>query len=133
MVNDFITYLKNDRGFMLQLSGDRYINPLSSCCMHLDVKESIRQVLTDRGITEFYSHQAKAIEAIRQGENVLLMTPTASGKSLVYNIPVLEAVIEHPEEKALYIFPMKGLEQDQLKALKELANALGIDNAGEVY
>ena len=56
------------------------------------------------------------------------MTPTASGKSLIYNIPVIESIIENPEATALYIFPLKGLEQDQVKNLNELltASALGI-------
>lgn len=133
MVNDFITYLKNDREFRIQLAGEKYIQPLPPQYINLDVNDSLRKVLAERGIAEFYSHQSKAIEAIRQGENVLLMTPTASGKSLVYNIPVLESILEDSEAKALYIFPMKGLEQDQLKTFKGLANSLGIDNAGEVY
>ena len=133
MVDDFIRYLQNDREFQLQLAGEKYITPSSSCFMNLKIKDSLQLVLSERGITEFYSHQSKAIESIRQGENVLLMTPTASGKSLVYNVPVLESIIEDPDARALYIFPMKGLEQDQLKTLKELASSLGIDNAGEVY
>jgi DEAD/DEAH box helicase domain-containing protein len=133
MVNDFITYLKNDREFRIQLAGEKYIHPLPPQYNNMAVNDSLRKVLAEKNITEFYSHQSKAIKAIRQGENVLLMTPTASGKSLVYNIPVLESIIEDPEAKALYIFPMKGLEQDQLKTLKELASSLGIDNAGEVY
>jgi DEAD/DEAH box helicase domain-containing protein len=133
MVGDFLTYLKNDREFQLQLAGAKYIKPLPPHHIGLVVRDSLRKVLAERGIAEFYSHQSKAIEAIRRGENVLLMTPTASGKSLVYNVPVLESIVEDPDTRALYIFPMKGLEQDQLKTLKELASALGIDNAAEVY
>ena len=133
MVVDFIEYLKNDREFQLQLAGEKHFRPLSPQYIDLAIRDSLRKVLAERGIAEFYSHQSKAIEAIRLGENVLLMTPTASGKSLVYNIPVLEAIIDDPDARALYIFPMKGLEQDQLKTLKELASSLGIDNAGEVY
>ena len=52
------------------------------------------------------------------------MTPTASGKSLIYNIPVIESIIENPETRALYIFPLKGLEQDQVKNLNELCEAV---------
>ena len=55
-----------------------------------------------------------------EGENVVVMTPTASGKSLIYNIPVIESIIENPEQKALYIFPLKGLEQDQIRNFNEL-------------
>ena len=133
MAGKFISQLSSDREFQLQLAGERYINPLPPHYIHLDIKENIRQVLADRGITQFYSHQSQAVKNIRQGQNVLLMTPTASGKSLVYNIPVLESIIDEPDARSLYIFPLKGLEQDQLKTLKGLAKDLGIDNAGEVY
>ena len=83
-------------------------------------------MLKKRGVELFYSHQVEAIDLIRQGENVVVMTPTASGKSLIYNIPVLESIIENPEQRALYIFPLKGLEQDQVKNLNELYEGLVI-------
>ena len=133
MAGDFIGFLKNDREFQLQLAGEKSIPSLPAHYIDFPVKDRLRKVLADRGITQFYSHQSRAVELIRQGENVLLMTPTASGKSLVYNIPVLESILDDPDARALYIFPLKGLEQDQLKSLKELSSALGIDNAGEVY
>jgi DEAD/DEAH box helicase domain-containing protein len=132
MADDFISFLKNDREFQLQLAGEKSIPPLPAHYIDFPVKDRLRRVLSDKGITQFYSHQSRAVELVRQGENVLLMTPTASGKSLVYNIPVLESILDDPDARALYIFPLKGLEQDQLKTLKELS-ALGIDNAGEVY
>lgn len=133
MVEDFISFLENDREFQLQLAGEKYIHPQPPHYVDLDIKDSLRQVLAERGITQFYSHQSRAVELIRQGENVLLMTPTASGKSLVYNIPVLESILDDPDARSLYIFPLKGLEQDQLKTFKELSSSLDIDNAGEVY
>src|SRR3990172_9948796 len=133
MVGDFIGHLRNDREFQIQLAGEKYVHPLSPQYIGPAIIDNLRNVLAERGITNFYSHQSTAIESIRQGENVLLMTPTASGKSLVYNIPVLEAILDDPEARSLYIFPLKGLEQDQLKTFKNLASALGIDNAGEVY
>lgn len=61
---------------------------------------------------------------IRNKENVVVMTPTASGKSLIYNIPVLESILEDPTQRALYIFPLKGLEQDQIRTLNELYQEL---------
>ena len=133
MLSDFIGLLRNDREFQLQKAGEKYIPPCPVRTAGLSINGHLRQVLFARGITQFYSHQAGAIEVIRQGENVLLMTPTASGKSLVYNIPVLESILDDPNARALYIFPLKGLEQDQLKTFKDLASSLGIDNAGEVY
>ncbi|MFQ5574625.1 MAG: DEAD/DEAH box helicase, partial [Terriglobia bacterium] len=82
--------------------------PLSS-----SVKESLLRAGTDR----LYTHQAGAANAVREGNNVVVVTGTASGKSLCYNIPVLEAVENDKRSKALYLFPTKALAQDQLKAL----------------
>lgn len=70
------------------------------------------------GITRFYSHQAEAIQAVRAGENVVVVTGTASGKTLCYNVPVMEALENDPRARALYIFPTKALAQDQLGKLK---------------
>ncbi|MDH4232169.1 MAG: DEAD/DEAH box helicase [Nitrospirota bacterium] len=133
MGSDFIGFLRKDREFQLQLAGEKSIPARPPHYIDFPVKNRLRQVLIDRGITRFYSHQSGAVELIRKGNNVLLMTPTASGKSLVYNIPVLESIMDDPDARSLYVFPLKGLEQDQLKTLKELAFALGIDNAGAVY
>ncbi len=132
-VNDFIDSLVKDREFNLQLAGEKYIHPIKPLYMNLDLDEKLRTIFKDRGIKLFYSHQVKTIDLIRQGENVVLMTPTASGKSLAYNIPVLESITDNLDTKSLYIFPLKGLEQDQLKNLNELSGALGINNAGDVY
>ncbi len=133
MVNDFIGLLRSDREFQLQKAGENYIPPRPAITAGLNINDRLRQVLSERGITQFYSHQAKAVDLIRQGDNVLLMTPTASGKTLVYNLPVLESIIDDPDARSLYIFPLKGLEQDQLKTLGELSSALGIENCGAVY
>lgn len=136
-VADFIGVLDHDREFRLQLAGEKYIHPVKPRFMKLDLEEKFRAVLAGQGITLFYSHQVEAIDLIRQGRNVLLMTPTASGKSLVYNIPVLETIAESasggPGATALYLFPLKGLEQDQVKNLNELSASLGFGTAGAVY
>jgi len=128
-IRKFIELLEKDREFKLQVSGERYIRPVEPRHMKLDIDKRLRAVLEGKGINDFYSHQVKAIELIRQGENVVLMTPTASGKSLAYNIPVLESIMDDAHSASLFIFPLKGLEQDQLRNLKELSDALGIDNA----
>ena len=83
--------------------------------------------LKARGVAELYCHQAKAIAAIHRGEDVLLATPTASGKTLVYNLPVLQKLCEDPHARALYLFPTKALAQDQYIELKALAEGAGID------
>ena len=83
-------------------------------------------------INRLYSHQGEAINHIRQGRHVIVSTPTASGKSMVYNLTVLEGLIENRRSKALYLFPLKALEQDQLKTLSMFIRGLkGINiNAG---
>ncbi len=70
------------------------------------------------GIAKLYSHQAQAIEAVRNGENIVVVTGTASGKTLCYNVPVMEALESDKKARALYIFPTKALAQDQLGKLK---------------
>jgi len=82
------------------------------------------QALRRLGIERLYRHQGEALEAVAQGEHVLVATPTASGKTLIYNLPVVADFLAQPEGHALYLFPLKALEQDQLKALKELDAAL---------
>ncbi len=83
--------------------------------------------LKARGVQELYSHQAAAIAAITEGRDVLLATPTASGKTLVYNLPVLQKLSEDPHARALYLFPTKALAQDQYIELKALSEGAGLD------
>jgi DEAD/DEAH box helicase domain-containing protein len=80
--------------------------------------------LRARGITELYSHQARAWELVQNGENVVVVTPTASGKTLCYNLPVLQALLQQPDARVLYLFPTKALAQDQLAELEQLAKEL---------
>ncbi|HTM03167.1 MAG TPA: DEAD/DEAH box helicase [Vicinamibacterales bacterium] len=89
-----------------------------------DVDERLRQVYRDRGIAQPYTHQALAIEHALNGRHVVITTPTASGKTLCYNVPVLNAVLRDPSTRALYLFPTKALAQDQLAELHDLADAL---------
>ena len=80
-----------------------------------------------------WSHQAEALERARRGANVVVSTPTASGKTLCFNLPVLETVLSEAEAgraaHALYLFPLKALEQDQLKSLQRLRDAIGLHEA----
>jgi DEAD/DEAH box helicase domain-containing protein len=82
------------------------------------------------GITSLYSHQAMAVNFARQGKNVMVATPSASGKTMCYNLPVLEAILNDHSSRALYLFPTKALAQDQLRTLKELGSP-GIISLGE--
>jgi len=84
------------------------------------INTTVREVFRKRGIEKLYSHQAEAIEAILAGKNVVIVTPTASGKSLCYNLPVLNTVLSNPDTRALYLFPTKALAQDQMEELYQL-------------
>jgi DEAD/DEAH box helicase domain-containing protein len=86
-----------------------------------------------RGIRRPYVHQAKAAGAAMAGRDVVVVTPTASGKTLCYNLPVLKAVLADPASKALYIFPTKALAQDQLAELQETAKATGAEIAAHTF
>jgi len=80
--------------------------------------------LRARGITALYSHQARAWELVQQGKNIVVVTPTASGKTLCYNLPALQALLHEPDARILYMFPTKALAQDQLAELEQLGKSL---------
>lgn len=87
----------------------------------------LKAVFESGGISMLYSHQAAAVEKIRKGEHVVLVTPTASGKTLCYNLPVLQAILEDPGSRALYLFPTKALAQDQMHEVHGLIHELKAD------
>ena len=91
------------------------------------VHPRLRAALQARGIDRLYSHQAQAVRSAREGRDVVLVTPTASGKTLCYNLPVLQRILEEPETRALYLFPTKALAQDQMHEVHELINAVRAD------
>ncbi len=92
------------------------------------VPEWVRAELADayraKGVAQLYSHQAAAAAVVHSGRNVVVVTPTASGKTLCYNLPVLNTVLENPDSCALYLFPTKALAQDQLAELHDLSARL---------
>ena len=88
------------------------------------VRSELSEAYRAKGIKELYSHQAATAELVQSGRNVVVVTPTASGKTLCYNLPVLNAVLENPDTRALYLFPTKALAQDQLAELHDLAKRL---------
>ena len=88
------------------------------------VASALSEAYRAKGIQELYSHQAATAELVHEGKNVVVVTPTASGKTLCYNLPVLDAVVENPDTRALYLFPTKALAQDQLAELQDLRNRL---------
>jgi DEAD/DEAH box helicase domain-containing protein len=97
--------------------------------------EILRKTLADKGISRLYRHQVEALERIRRGEQVIVSTPTASGKSLIYVLASLRNLCQDPESKALYLFPIKALEQDQGKILEGWASAAppGVRTLSAIY
>lgn len=81
----------------------------------------MRGILARQGVEKLYSHQARALDLIRSGRHVVAATPTASGKTLIYTLPVLESALADPDARSLYVFPLKALAQDQLRVLREWA------------
>jgi DEAD/DEAH box helicase domain-containing protein len=88
------------------------------------VRPELAAAYAGKDIEQLYRHQAEAAERVHAGENVVVVTPTASGKTLCYNLPVLNAVLENPDTRALYLFPTKALAQDQLAELQDLSGRL---------
>ncbi|EZP76919.1 DEAD/DEAH box helicase [Parageobacillus genomosp. 1] len=86
----------------------------------------LKVALEKRGIASLYTHQAAAYEAVRNGEHIVAVTPTASGKTLCYNLPVLQAIAEAEHSRALYLFPTKALAQDQKSELHEIIEEMGV-------
>ena len=98
-----------------------------------DLRPELAAALATRGIESLYSHQADAYEAIRRGRHLVVVTPTASGKTLCYNLPVLQRLLENPDRRALFVYPTKALAQDQLAELSALKHGLPIELRVDTY
>jgi DEAD/DEAH box helicase domain-containing protein len=94
--------------------------------------DRLRTALAARGVEQLYTHQAEAFEHVLGGRNVVTITPTASGKTLCYNAPVLNAILKDPSTRALYLFPTKALAQDQLAELHALSELVTHDTDVEI-
>lgn len=103
--------------------GHRVFEPQEALCGELDFLLSqnlMNAIYNAKGITEFYAHQAEALNRLHKGENVVVATSTSSGKSLIYQLPILYALEKDPLSRAMYIFPTKALAQDQKRSLKQI-------------
>lgn len=121
-IGDYLSALKASRKYGVQIVSHRTLDPCPAIHENSPpgLHEQIIQALHRLGISGLYSHQAEAVELIRKGNDVVVATPTASGKSLIYNIPTLQQFFEDSESRALYLFPLKALAQDQQRALSQL-------------
>ena len=97
------------------------------------IDERLQNVLRGRGIERLYSHQAEALAHAHSGRNTVIVTPTASGKTLCYNLPILNHLIRDKDARALYLFPTKALAEDQLDELHGLIEAMGSDLCAYTY
>lgn len=115
----FLKKIKSSSDYNNQIAFEKRISARDAKYGELDppVLGKVGEALLRLGVTHLYSHQAEAIDAVRRGENIVVVTGTASGKTLCYNIPVIESIENDPNARALYIFPTKALAQDQLGKL----------------
>jgi len=119
---EFIEQLKQESFYENQLA---HIERLSArraqyASLQRPMMRSLVEAIQAGGTRKLYTHQAQAIDAVREGQHVVVATSTASGKTLCYNVPVLEAIALEPRTRAIYLFPTKALAQDQLRALGQL-------------
>ncbi|WP_236838801.1 DEAD/DEAH box helicase [Caldalkalibacillus salinus] len=127
-MSDIIRLLQEEPDFKDNISNWTTIPPRKARTVPYPqgLNQRIRKGLEDRGISSLYTHQETAFRLATQGENFVAVTPTASGKTLCYNLPVLQAVSENENSRALYIFPTKALAQDQKSELNELIEEMDI-------
>ncbi len=127
---EVIQSLRGDSDFMKQVTHWEVIPPRAGSYAPLppELHPGIVQGLKNRGIGRLYSHQAEAFTRSIAGDDLVIVTPTASGKTLSYNLPVLQTILQEPDSRALYLFPTKALSQDQQAALNELtlSSELGV-------
>jgi len=125
-IDEFVEVLRAELGQRGQLVHLERIPPRPAVFGELEapLRPELADSLVRRGIERLYVHQTEAINAVRKGEHVAIVTGTASGKTLCYNIPVLESLLEDPRGRALYIFPTKALAQDQLGKLRDFEIAI---------
>ena len=130
----YIRHLKGLRDYKNQIVHIQEIPARDAAYGELDkpLLPGIQGYLERRGI-RLYSHQAETINKVRQGKNVIIVTPTASGKTLSFNLPVFESLCSDQAATALYLYPTKALTNDQLKVLRELEKETAIEAFSNIY
>ncbi|WEL18455.1 DEAD/DEAH box helicase [Halorhabdus sp. SVX81] len=123
-MDDLLAWLRERPYYEGQIVDERRFPGREATYGDLDVPDRLASALEDEGVDRFYRHQADAIAAVRGGENVVLATPTASGKSLAYTVPAFERAMDHVGT-TLYIAPQVALINDQAETLSDLAHGLG--------
>jgi DEAD/DEAH box helicase domain-containing protein len=128
-IDQVVERLQQDSSFLDSVTAWRKVE--ARAAQHAEwpsgLAERLVRALNDRGISRPYTHQASAIEASLAGKDVTVVTSTASGKTLCYNAPVLQSILQDHSSRALYLFPTKALSQDQYAELHELIERVGVD------
>ena len=134
-VHDFLAQLRSDPAFMQNVECIRTLpaNPAVYADFPPELDERIAEVLRQRGISRLYSHQRQALDLAFRNRDFVVVTPTASGKTLCYNLPVLTSILSDPSARALYLFPTKALSSDQVAELYSMIEALGADIKAFTY
>lgn len=128
-LQDMIEWLKNTPAVQQNITHWETIDghPATFVPFPERIHPQLKTALKNRGIAELYSHQLEAFEYAMAGKHFTAVTPTASGKTLCYNLPVLQTILENNGARALYMFPTKALSYDQKSELNELIEEAEID------
>ncbi|MXR21459.1 DEAD/DEAH box helicase, partial [Halobacterium bonnevillei] len=130
-MDDLADWLRDRPYYAGQIVDERTLDAREARTRDVDLESRLASALADRGIDALYDHQADAIEAVRDGDDVVVATPTASGKSLAYTVPAFERAMDHGG-RTLYVAPQNALVADQAEMLSDLARDLGFGNRVQV-
>lgn len=134
-MREWLEHLKHDTEIMKNVTEWRVIPPREATTVPLpsSIHPELRKALDAKGMSQLYTHQSEAFQAAQAGEHVVTVTPTASGKTLCYNLPVIQEILLNANSRALYMFPTKALAQDQVAELQQLADLMECDLKANTY
>jgi DEAD/DEAH box helicase domain-containing protein len=133
-ITKFLERLQRDPGYQEQISHIKYFPQKQAKygTLQYPLSPALQTLLAKRKL-RLYTHQASAINHLLRGDNVIITTPTASGKSLCYTIPILDTLLQDPNTSALLLYPTKALANDQQTTIKDLERALHLDSRAAIY
>ena len=128
-LEQLIDYLGNDAQFQQQLTKWLVFDSKEAITTDFpqELDPRLKKALQKKGIEKLFTHQKETFFEVQKGNNTVVVTPTASGKTLSYNLPVFQEILSNPESRAIYLFPTKALSQDQVKEAQDLVRLLGVD------
>ena len=135
MLSELVKTIKNDSDFKQNITHWETIKAKEGTYTDFpdDVEPVLKNIYEERGITRLYSHQRQCYDNVSKGLNTVVVTPTASGKTLCYNLPVINELLKSPEARALYLFPTKALSQDQQAEINEVIEPAGLPVKAVTY